>query len=59
MGKTSKYTASLTETMVRIDKVTTAGKTEWKYSDDKILRFKVERGEKLHNSYLRKIYRIL
>lgn len=59
MAKTSKYTAMLTATMVRIDKVTPAGNAEWRYSDCKALRRKVEEGEVLKQSYLRKIFREL
>ena len=57
MGKTSKYSAVLTATLVRIDKVSPAGITSWIYSDDKDLRRKIESGEKLHQSYLRRIFR--
>lgn len=59
MGKTSKYSAHLTLTLVRIDKKTPAGATSCKYSDCKYLRQRVESGEIFKQSELRKIYREL
>ena len=57
MGKVSKYNIVLTLTFVRIDKKTPAGKSDCKYSDCKELRQRVESGEVIKQSELRKIYK--
>jgi hypothetical protein len=59
MGKVSRYTAKTTSTLVRIDKITPAGVSDWRYSDCKTLRARIVRGDILKQSELRKIYREL